>query len=324
MKKTAGYKLLPHLLLALLFGVTASANVYAWDALEDSLFNVLASAGRAAADLETKSIEVTPGCQMVYYESSGTGETAVLLHGFTGDKDNWTRFAAAMKPYHLIIPDLGGHGQTCFDEKTIYSIPFQAQLLHTFLSKLNVKSFHLAGNSMGGWISTYYAAEYPDDVKSIGLFDAGGVNSPVKSEFFLAQEKGENQFFFTDRAGFDAFLKLAMQDPPFMPWPVMNVQFRHILAQQPRMKKIFNDISGKTEGAPQNQMVDGLLEKIKQPTLILWGKQDQILNVSMADEFAKGLSNHEKVILDGVGHVPMLERAEETAKIYSAFIDKHK
>lgn len=324
MKKHTGLPLLHAFLASMLLVFGVSSRALAWDALEDTIVDGLMKVGRMAADVEVKSVEVSPGCQMYYYENNGKGETLVLLHGFTGDKDNWTQFAAELKQYHLIIPDLGGHGQTCFDESTVYSIPFQAQLLHQFLAKLNVNKYHLAGNSMGGWITTYYAATYPDDVKTITLFDAAGVTSPVKSPFFLVRDKGENPFFFTDQAGFATLLGYAMEDPPFFPWPVMNVQFRHILAQQPRMKKIFNDISGNNPATTETQMVDSLLEKIKQPALIVWGKQDRVLDVSMADVFANGLVNHEKVLLDGVGHVPMLERPTQTAKIYAEFIEKHK
>jgi len=316
---------LPRVLLTVtlaFFSFISASHAYAWDALEDTLFDALTGLGRIAGELETKSLEVSPGCQMVYYENKGQGETAVLLHGFTGNKDNWLRFAAFLKDTHLIIPDLGGHGDTCYDDKTIYSISFQTELLHTLLTKLNAKPIHLAGNSMGGWIATYYTATYPEAVKSLVLFDAGGVKSPAKSPFFLALEQGDNPFFFTDRAGFDRFFGFVMYDPPFVPWPVMNVQYRRVLERQPQAKKIFADLTGKTEGAPENQLVDQMLGSIKQPTLIIWGKQDQLLDVSMADEFAKGLSNHQKVILDGVGHAPMLERAEETATLYKDFISK--
>ncbi len=314
-------------LAALVLCLGFSQQACAWDALEDAIYHLSIKAGQLAAHVETKSIAVSPECVMVYYDNNNStaSETLVLLHGFTGDKDNWTIMASYLKQYHLIIPDLGGHGESCYDEKTTYNIPNQVQLLHQFLNKLNIGKVHLAGNSMGGWITTYYTSEYPEEIKSIALFDAGGVVSPVKSPFFQLVDKGENPFFFSDQAGFEKFIKMAMQDPPFLPWPIMKVQTRMMLAHQPRIRKIYAELTGQGENHfAQDQMVDSRLTKIKQPALIIWGKQDHILDISMAEVFANGLSNHETTFLDGVGHVPMLEHPKQSAQIYAEFIEKHK
>lgn len=294
--------------------------------VEDVTYHALKSVGQKIAGLERKATEVLPGLNLHYFDNNNTAakETLVLIHGFNVSKDHWTLFSAHLKQYRVLVPDLGGHGENCFDEDTVYDIPYQVTLLNRFLSRLNIHTFHLAGNSMGGWVTTYYTSEFPDAVKTMGLFSAAGVESPTKSHFFKSLEKGENYFYFNDRAGFDELSKLGAEAPIFSPWPIMQIQARLGIAQQTRTKKIFSDIINRehTYFTPQH-MVDTRLPDIKQPTLILWGKQDRIMDLSMAEIYANGLENNEKIYLDGVGHVPMLEKPRLTANLYAAFIERH-
>jgi abhydrolase domain-containing protein 6 len=62
------------------------------------------------------------------------------------------------------------------------------------------------------------------------------------------------------------------------------------------------------------------LPKIKAPTLILWGENDKIIDVSSVPVFEKGLRNHKTVIIKECGHTPMLEKTQETAEAYLAFV----
>ncbi len=70
---------------------------------------------------------------------------------------------------------------------------------------------------MGGNIAGNYAADYPDMVKTLALFDASGVNAPIKSEFILLLEKGINPFMIRDAKDFDKFLEFVFVKPPQLP-----------------------------------------------------------------------------------------------------------
>lgn len=303
--------------------LTYAPSVHAWTALEDGLDRLLIRVGLWAAGLEEKSLELSPGCSVVYYDNQNTqaSETLVLLHGFSANKNLWIRFATSLKQYRLLIPDLAGHGQSCYIESVAHTIPYQVEFVHRWLHALGVTPVHIAGNSMGGWIGAYYASTYPDDLKTLALMDAGGVIPPVQSAFMQARARGDNVFFFNDMAGYDRLTQMAMVTPPTLPALVKNAHLRAYLALQPRFRKMFADITD-TDGFARSQLVDERLASIRQPTLIVWGKQDQIVDVSMAAVYANGIASHETVLLDGVGHVPMVEQAELTAEHYRQFIDK--
>lgn len=66
-----------------------------------------------------------------------------------------------------------------------------------------------------------------------------------------------------------------------------------------------------------------MARSIDAPALIIWGKQDQIINVEAAQELKGLLKNAEQpVILDGVGHMPILEAEQLTVRPYLNFLKK--
>lgn len=301
------------------------ATCLAWDALEDGLDQMLVGIGKWAAGLDEKQISLSSGCAVSYFDNGNTEakQTLVLLHGFSANKNLWLRFAVSLKDYRVLIPDLAGHGQSCYREGTPHTIPFYAEFVHEWLQKMAVGPVHLAGNSMGGWVSAQLALTYPADVNSLALMDAGGVASPVQSEFAQAQARGDNVFFFADEAGYDRLAHMAMVSPPALPGLVKQSHIRAYLTLQPRFRKLFADITD-AQGFAQSQLLDGHLSDIHTPTLIVWGKQDQVVNVAMAEVYHRGIAGSEVELLDNVGHVPMVEAAEVTASIYVQFLQAHR
>lgn len=315
-------------LCLLLLGFAPASH--AWEALEDGLDRMLINVGQWAAGVDESSLEIRPGCSVSYYDNGNTdaSETLVLLHGFSANKNLWLRMAASLKQYRVLIPDLAGHGESCYVESETHNIHYYAGFVYTWLQKMVAEKkvrgpVHVAGNSMGGWVSAQWAISYPATVKTLSLMDAAGVTSPVQSAFSQAQARGDNVFFFTDEAGYDRLSQMAMVSPPALPGWVKNAHIRAYLAQQPRYRKLFADITD-SEGFAKKQLLDAYLPQIQAPTLIVWGKQDQVVDVSMASVYAQGIRGSELVLLDNVGHVPMVEAAEQLAERYRQFIEQHR
>ncbi|MNP68639.1 Lipase 1 precursor [compost metagenome] len=63
------------------------------------------------------------------------------------------------------------------------------------------------------------------------------------------------------------------------------------------------------------------LPRITAPTLLLWGDRDRLLDVSSVEVMKPLLRRPSVVIMRDVGHVPMIERSDETARHYLAFLD---
>ena len=75
------------------------------------LYNLARMDTWRSAGLVKKEIQVDS--HRIVYLEGGQGETVLLLHGFAGNKDNWTYFAEPLiRDYHVVIPDLAGFGES--------------------------------------------------------------------------------------------------------------------------------------------------------------------------------------------------------------------
>ncbi len=112
------------------------------------------------------------------YLDGGSGPALVLIHGFAGDKDNFTRIARFLTPhYRVIIPDLPGFGDASRDMAGSYRIADQVRRVHELMQQLGLATAHLGGNSMGGFIAAQFAATYPAMTSSLWLLDAAGTHA---------------------------------------------------------------------------------------------------------------------------------------------------
>jgi abhydrolase domain-containing protein 6 len=252
----------------------------------------------------------------ICYNEGGKGETVLLLHGFGGIKEMWTEFAQFLVPsYHVIILDLPGHGKSTKNIEASYTIDIQADRINQFANALGLSKFHLAGNSMGGTISGEYAAKYPDRLLSLGLFDTGGVPSAEMSEYIMALYDGKNLLIATNREEYNKVLEFVYFKVPTWSEERIEAGFKMAISDTKLKEKIFADIiSGSTPP------LEAKLNKINAPTLILWGDKDRILDVSSTKILEKGLSNSKTIIMKEMGHIPQLERPEETANLYIDFL----
>lgn len=265
--------------------------------------------------LERKSIQID-GHDIAYLEG-GNGPVILMLHGITADSGNWTRFARHFSDrYRVIIPDLPGFGRSSRIDSASYSIPKQAERIQALMQAFGVKQFHLVGNSMGGYIGAYYAATHPEQVLTLGLFDAAGVDSPQKTDFMQQLYAGNNLMLPKDREDFRRVLKLVMEEPPFIPDYVLDVLADRAVEHKPFNAKVFAELR------QQELNLAPLLPQVKAPTLLLWGDKDRIIDMSSIPVFQQNLTQAKTsvVVMPNVGHLPMLERPGETAKHYQAFI----
>jgi len=267
---------------------------------------------RGLAGLSQKSIRV--GKYTIVFLEGGRGESVLLLHGFGADKDNWNLFSQYLtKSYHVIAPDLPGFGESSKIWGDQYNIAAQVERVHEFVKEIGLKKFHLVGNSMGGLIAGVYAATYPDEILTLGLLDPAGVIDREPSQFSLELEKGKNPLIVESVSDYDKLLDFTFVKPPVIPDPLKSHFAEMAVQSKDFNKKVF------IEATPGNQL-ERIMTEIQAKTLILWGDTDRVLSVSSAGVLQKGIENAKIIIMKDCGHLPMVERHEETARYYLEFI----
>ncbi|MFN0139736.1 MAG: alpha/beta fold hydrolase [Pyrinomonadaceae bacterium] len=280
------------------------------------------TATRAFVDLDRwrsglvrKEIALPDGTRYVYLEG-GQGEPLMLLHGFGANKDNFARVAASLTPrYRVIIPDHIGFGESAHPPDADYSPTAQAERIHTLALALGVNAVHVGGSSMGGQIALSYAAMYPGEVKTLWLLAPAGVWSAPPSELRTTFDKtGENPLLVRNEDEFARLFELVMSDPPFVPRPLLDVFAQERIRNFTLEQRIFEQIVADSV----EQRVSGLAT----PTLIVWGTRDRLIHVETANVLHALLPNSEVIIMNEIGHAPMLERPRQTAEDYLRFREK--
>lgn len=272
---------------------------------------------RRAAGLQ-RAIVTAAEHHWVYACRAGEARDAtaiVMLHGFTGSKENWYPLARALhQRYRLLIPDLPGWGESERKPGQAYGFVEQAAHVAAFLQALCPNQpVVLLGHSMGGGIAALVAARYPHLIARVGLFNAAGVRF-ADNPFGLAVLAGENPFAVFDAASLRRYVDSVFYldaAKPWIPWPVSNaliMQRRHDAAfEQSVMEKI---------GRSSDALLPGEeASRIQQPTLLVWGRQDAVIDPSALELYAQHIPHAQKILLDDCGHMSIAEYPHAIATI---------
>ncbi len=279
------------------------------------LIDQLMTLERKNAGFTVKSVEVQD--HKIVYMDGGEGKAILLVHGYTANKDNWTRFAKPLIPdYYVVAVDLPGFGDSSRIETETYSIKNQVKRLNEFCKAINIDKFHIVGSSMGGSIAGCYTIAYPKKVLSLALFNTGGVPSSNKSDFHKLFKKGINLFEIKTSKDFDKMLGYVFVKPPPMPGFMKDFFMEEALKNKAFNEKIGKDLN------KEKYSLEPYLKRIKTKTLVLWGDTDKFIHVSAVKILSNGLPNCKAVIMKDCGHIPMVERPEETANHYINFLSE--
>jgi pimeloyl-ACP methyl ester carboxylesterase len=247
---------------------------------------------------------------------AGHGPLIVLVHGFTGSKENWLPLMRELARTHRVIaPDLPGWGDSERHEGADYGPLAQVARLQAFLATLGERPVLLLGHSMGGQVVGLLAAREPDVADRIGLMSAAGVRF-ADNEFGRRVLAGENPFEVTDRASLDRYLGIVFADPPWVPWPASEALVRKRRDDVAFEQQVLDGIGR----GPEALLLEQELGDIAAPVLLLWCRDDRVIDVSAAEIFHRGLRDSRTVLLAGCGHMPMMAQPGNVARAISEFI----
>jgi pimeloyl-ACP methyl ester carboxylesterase len=127
------------------------------------------------APIRNSRIRLSQG--QVFGREAGQGSPVVFLHGSWGEGSQWLPVMQELShQYHCIAPDLLGFGDS-ERPKIHYSIELQVECLTEYLEALKLRQVHLVGYEVGGWIAASYGLRFPNQIKSLTLLNAEGVEA---------------------------------------------------------------------------------------------------------------------------------------------------
>ncbi len=282
------------------------------------------------ANAESRFVTIPNGAQVHVRDTGGDiGQPAlVLIHGSNASLHTWEPMVERLRSdYRIITMDMPGHGLTGATPTHRYDIAEMVETVDQVTTSLGVETFVLGGNSMGGGISWRYALAHPARVQALLLIDAGGM-PPRAGD----RPPASNIGFRIMRSGFGRWLGMHIT-----PRSLIERSLRGSVSNQTMIDDAMVDRYWELLRFPGNREATGMrfgrpfvddgaaeqARRIGVPTLILFGKEDRIINPSAAQSFAERIANSEVVLLDGVGHLPMEEAPDATVAAIRTFLDRN-
>lgn len=276
---------------------------------------VLIALNRASAGLSPSTVTVGP--HTVHVLAGGEGVPVVLLHGIFAEKDHWVDFARPLTGhYRVFAPDLPGFGDSDRLPTESYTYAAQVERLRQWMDIQGITRAHLAGSSMGGTLAALFALRYPQRVHSVAFIGAPhGLRTPQPSAMDTMIDAGQKSPLIANTASeFVHMLDLLFTQHPFLPYPVAQRALAMALDSAPSNVRIWN------EQLQDRYLLDQRVGALTLPVLALWGSQDRLFDATGAEVLRQRLQKADVRMLDGVGHLPMMEVPGAAAQAYLAFL----
>jgi len=257
----------------------------------------------------------------LHYLEAGKGAPVILLHGLGGDGSRWgPNIEPLAKEFHVFALDQIGFGQS---DKPLanYHTGMLAEFLVDFVKAVGVPKASLVGNSMGAGVALYTAAKFPTVVDRIVLADGGGFRAaeasrsggqPPAPPTPEAQRRRNLQNSVT-RDETREFFRILFHDKSLVTDKMVDEQ----LAM--RLRSAFT-ITKMQEAGGRGSLTEEEVRGVKAPTLVVWGKYDELANPAGADRLAQTIPGSKKVIIDNCGHMPQIEKAAEFNQLVREFL----
>lgn len=260
-----------------------------------------------------------------YIDFGGDGKPPLLMvHGLGGNALNWMAVGPRLtETHHALAIDLAGFGRTPLFRRSA-TVGANAGLVHAFIDTVIGQSVVLMGNSMGGHIAILEAADHPSSVTGMILVDPAipgvhvrrpepamlgvmaALSIPGLAENLIDRRVRE---LGPERLVRQA-LALVCADPSRVDAAIVDA---HVQLTRERSNLGHQNTRAFAQASRSIglRMADPRFwvraARVKAPTLVVHGELDRIIPVAAARELARRRPEWTLEVIEGVGHVPMME-----------------
>ena len=258
---------------------------------------------------------VTVGGTAVHYLHSGPttlpdvvpaldrGQLFLLVHAAGSNAGMWRRQVEGLgRAQSVVAPDLPGHGRSTGLEG-LASIDAYADFLVTFASALALRRLVLVGRSMGGAIGMAIAARRPELLAGLVLVCTAARFTFRPEQLAAVHDVARGRL--PQQFGTETF-------SPATGMEVMREAWMEQVKTDPRVRWTDLLACQDFDGSP-------LLGRIRTPTLVLAGADDQVTPVACAEELVRGIAGARLEVIAHAGHQAPLEQADAFGAIIARF-----
>jgi len=238
---------------------------------------------------------------------TGEGTPIVVLHGLMGGLSNFEGVTNYFpeKGYKVIIPELPIYTMSLL--KT--NVKSFASYLKGFLDSQGLTDVILLGNSLGGHIALLFSKMHPEYIKGLvitgssGLYESAmGSGYPKRGDYEFIKKKAEDVFY----------------DPKIATKEIVDEVYDTVNNRH----KLIRTLAIAKSAIRHNMAKD--LPNMKQPTCIIWGRNDTVTPPNVADEFHKLLPDSDLYWIEKCGHAAMMELPDQFNELLDEWLTKRK
>lgn len=270
---------------------------------------------------------VTDGVSWRFLQKGIGPEVVVCLHGWMSGSGAWQAVIERTdSSYRLLAPDLPGFGGTIPDRRFDFSVPAYAGALVALLRRLAVERATIVGWSFGGAVAMWLAAHEPDRVSRLVLINSAG---------------GSPDMQLGHRLGGHRLLGAALWRMPRLLWdylirraasarggelahlPRWFVDYhRQLVAGRGCRRAAYGVMRSlvrlRREG--RQALIQSVVGRIHQPTLIVWGEQDRGMPLDHAVRLQRSISDARLITLPDCAHCPLVEAPDALVAALEQFL----
>jgi len=269
-----------------------------------------------------------------YLDFGGEGTPLVMVHGLGGNALNWMDVGRSLARHHRAVAlDLAGFGQTPLYNRSA-ALGANEALVCSFIEKLFDEPVVLMGNSMGGHISILVGADHPELVSRLVLVDPAvpgvhvrrpepqmlgvmaGLSVPGLAETLLDRRlksvSAEQLVHET--------LALVCANPSRLSREIVEAHIQLTRERQglgSQNQRAFVQATRSLGLRMADPRFWSRARQVKAPVLVIHGELDRLIPVAAARELVRRVRGWELEVIEGVGHVPMMETPDLFMRVLS-------
>jgi pimeloyl-ACP methyl ester carboxylesterase len=274
--------------------------------------------------MEDKSILLNNNIKMRYLESKQgvriSDRHILFIHGLGSSADRWLDIPDAISMYyHTIAVDLIGFGGSDKPKDVNYTIEQFSEFILEFIEKIGLsgddRKITLVGHSLGGYIAVDFAIRNKGLIEKLVLLDSSGFlkgPTPLLEQYLNAAKY----------PSYDS-VRNVFEQMVAQPWKVLPVIINIFITRinSPGAKYPF-------ESAYQNSTTTQIdLSRLKSiediPTLIIWGKSDNLIPIEYSEPFKQVFKNYRVEMIEDAGHAPFVEKPAIICEILHSFLSQN-
>ncbi len=237
--------------------------------------------------------------QRIHCTETGNGPALILLHGLASDASEWSRVTGPLaRKRRVIAPDQLGFGES--DKPLMrYRVGTLVSFLEGMYRELRIDRASLIGHGISANVAAAFALAHPEMVDHLMLLSAGFLeNGQNAAPMNPATREEARRLVFLTRHEADGLVADG----------VFAESMRSGFANQMLIESL-----ARGEDLPDVGL-------IHHPTLIVWGREDRLTPVALADRIHSRISGSELVVMDRCSHAPQLDQPGELTLILDKFL----